>query len=107
VAYCFKRIGLEAALEALREARRSRTVSPEELWRYARVNRVANVIRPYLEAVGRVSAGAAASIQARLLALAKARGEDRSGPTCSDSSGPFMNRARSISRCRADQQQIR
>jgi predicted transcriptional regulator of viral defense system len=54
VADCFKfrnRIGLEAALEALREARRSRKASPDELWRYARVNRVANVIRPYLEAV--------------------------------------------------------
>lgn len=54
VADCFKfrnRIGLEAALEALREARRSRKASADELWRYARVNRVANVIRPYLEAV--------------------------------------------------------
>ena len=54
VADCFKfrnRIGLEAALEALREARRSKKASPDELWRYARVNRVANVIRPYLEAV--------------------------------------------------------
>ena len=54
VADCFKfrnRIGLAAALEALREARRSKSASPDELWRYARVNRVANVIRPYLEAV--------------------------------------------------------
>ena len=54
VADCFKfrnRIGLEAALEALREVRRSKKASPDDLWRYARVNRVANVIRPYLEAV--------------------------------------------------------
>ncbi len=54
VADCFKfrnKIGLDVALEALREARRSKKVSADELWRYARVNRVANVMRPYLEAV--------------------------------------------------------
>lgn len=54
VADCFKfrnKIGLEVALEALREARRSKKVSADELWRYARINRVANVMRPYLEAV--------------------------------------------------------
>jgi predicted transcriptional regulator of viral defense system len=54
VADCFKfrnKIGLAVALEALREARRSRKVSADELWRYARINRVANVMRPYLEAV--------------------------------------------------------
>jgi predicted transcriptional regulator of viral defense system len=54
VADCFKfrnRIGLEAALEALREVRRSKKASPDDLWRYARINRVANVIRPYLDAV--------------------------------------------------------
>jgi hypothetical protein len=54
VADCFKfrnKIGLDVALEALREARRSKKVSADELWRYARANRVANVMRPYLEAV--------------------------------------------------------
>lgn len=54
VADCFKfrnKIGLEVALEALREARRSKRASADDLWRYARVNRVANVMRPYLEAV--------------------------------------------------------
>ena len=54
VADCFKfrnKIGLDVALEALREARRSKKVSADELWRYARVNRVANVMRPYLEAL--------------------------------------------------------
>jgi predicted transcriptional regulator of viral defense system len=54
VADCFKfrnKIGLDVALEALREARRSKKASADELWRYARVNRVANVMRPYLEAV--------------------------------------------------------
>lgn len=51
---CFKfrnKIGLDVALEALREARRARKASAEELWRYARINRVATVMRPYLEAV--------------------------------------------------------
>lgn len=39
------------ALEALREARRAKKASADELWRYAKLNRVANVMRPYLEAV--------------------------------------------------------
>jgi len=54
VADCFKfrnKIGLDVALEAVREVRRSKKASADELWRYARVNRVANVMRPYLEAL--------------------------------------------------------
>jgi predicted transcriptional regulator of viral defense system len=54
VADCFKfrnKIGLDVALEALREARRTRKASADDLWRYARINRVTNVMRPYLEAV--------------------------------------------------------
>lgn len=54
VADCFKyrnKIGMDVALEALREARRSRKASMDELWRCARIDRVANVMRPYLEAV--------------------------------------------------------
>ena len=54
VADCFKfrnKIGLDVALEALREGRRAKKASADELWRYARINRVANVMRPYLEAV--------------------------------------------------------
>jgi predicted transcriptional regulator of viral defense system len=54
VADCFKfrnKIGLDVALEALREARRSKKLSADELWHYAKINRVANVMRPYLEAV--------------------------------------------------------
>jgi hypothetical protein len=42
---------LDVALEALRDARRSRKATPDELWHYAKLNRVANVMRPYLEAV--------------------------------------------------------
>ncbi len=54
VADCFKyrnKIGLDVALEALREARRAKKASADALWRYAKINRVANVMRPYLEAV--------------------------------------------------------
>ena len=54
VANCFKyrnKIGLDVALEALREVRRARKASMDDLWRYARICRVANVMRPYLEAV--------------------------------------------------------
>ena len=54
VADCFKyrnKIGLDVALEALRECRRERRCSNDELWYYAKVCRVANVIRPYLEAM--------------------------------------------------------
>lgn len=55
VADCFKfrnKIGLDVALEALREARRTKKANADELWRYAKIDRVANVMRPYLEAVG-------------------------------------------------------
>lgn len=53
VADCFKfrnKIGLDVALEALREARRERKATIDDLWRCAQVDRVANVMRPYLEA---------------------------------------------------------
>jgi predicted transcriptional regulator of viral defense system len=55
VADCFKfrnKIGLDVALEALREALRAKKTTMDDLWRYARIDRVANVMRPYLEAVG-------------------------------------------------------
>ena len=54
VADCFKhrnKIGLDVALEALKDARAERMASADDLWRYAKVCRVANVMRPYLEAV--------------------------------------------------------
>ena len=54
LADCFKyrnKIGLDVALEALREARRERRASADALWHYAKVDRVTNVMRPYLEAV--------------------------------------------------------
>lgn len=46
-----KRIGVDVALEALREAWQRRLVTIEELDRYARVCRVERVMRPYLEAL--------------------------------------------------------
>ena len=52
---CFKHrsaIGLDVALEALREARAGQRASADELWRFAKICRVANVMRPYLEAIG-------------------------------------------------------
>ncbi len=54
VADCFKfrsKVGMDVALEALREARRSRKTTADELWRCAGIDRVANVMRPYLEAM--------------------------------------------------------
>ncbi|MCE7032836.1 type IV toxin-antitoxin system AbiEi family antitoxin domain-containing protein [Lysobacter sp. GX 14042] len=54
VADCFKfrnKIGVDVAMEALREARRSRVTSMDELWHFAHICRVANVMRPYLEAL--------------------------------------------------------
>lgn len=52
VADCFKyrnKIGLDAALEALHEAWRAKRVGMDELWRFATLCRVTNVMRPYLE----------------------------------------------------------
>jgi predicted transcriptional regulator of viral defense system len=45
------KIGLDVALEALRDYRRDPRRSLDDLWRFAKVCRVANVMRPYLEAV--------------------------------------------------------
>ena len=58
VADCFKyrnKIGLDMALEALRETWRERKATMDELWRYAKVCRMANVMRPYLTSLGAFS----------------------------------------------------
>lgn len=55
VADCFKfrhKIGLDVALEALRETLRDRRATRTEIWQMAEVCRVANVIKPYMEAMG-------------------------------------------------------
>lgn len=54
VADCFKyrnKIGLDVALEALREAWNARHMTSDQIWHYAKVDRVANVMRPYLESL--------------------------------------------------------
>ena len=54
VADCFKfrnKIGLDVALEALRDYRRTHRSGMDELWRFAKVCRVTAVMRPYLEAL--------------------------------------------------------
>jgi predicted transcriptional regulator of viral defense system len=51
---CFKhrnKIGLDVALEALKEARAKRKATADDLWRYAKICRVTNVMRPYLEVI--------------------------------------------------------
>ena len=45
------KVGLDVALEALREAWRERRFTMDEIHRYARVCRVERVMRPYLEAL--------------------------------------------------------
>jgi predicted transcriptional regulator of viral defense system len=54
VADCFKyrnKIGLDVALEALRDCYQERKASLDEIWQAAKVCRVANVIRPYMESL--------------------------------------------------------
>lgn len=54
VADCVKhrhKIGLDVALEALRNAWTQKKATADELWHYAGICRVANVMRPYLEAI--------------------------------------------------------
>lgn len=54
IADCFKyrsKIGLDVAIEALRLCIRSRRCSRSELLHYAAIDRVANVMRPYIESV--------------------------------------------------------
>ncbi len=55
MADCFKhrnKIGLDVALEALKDARARNKASGDDTWRYAKVCRMANVTRPYLESIG-------------------------------------------------------
>jgi predicted transcriptional regulator of viral defense system len=54
VADCFmyrNKIGLDVALEALRDCLSKKKCSVDEILKYAKVCRVTNVIRPYLEAI--------------------------------------------------------
>lgn len=54
VADCFKyrnKVGLDVALEALRECLRQRKATRDDIHRMAQVCRVANVMRPYMESL--------------------------------------------------------
>ncbi|MGD1216497.1 MAG: type IV toxin-antitoxin system AbiEi family antitoxin domain-containing protein [Terriglobales bacterium] len=54
VADCFKfrnKIGLDVAIEALKDCLRQKKATVNEIYRYAKVCRVSNVIRPYMEAL--------------------------------------------------------
>jgi predicted transcriptional regulator of viral defense system len=54
IADCFKyrrKVGLDIAIEALRECLSKKCAPRDEIWRYAAIDRVQNVIRPYLEAL--------------------------------------------------------
>ena len=58
VADCFKhrnKIGLNVAIEALRDALAQKKTTANDLWRFAKICRVANVMRPYLETLGQGS----------------------------------------------------
>ena len=54
IADCFKyrnKIGLDVALEALKDAWRQKKVTMDELWEAAEICRMTNVMRPYLESL--------------------------------------------------------
>jgi len=54
VADCFKfrnKIGLDVAIEALKDCLRQKKANVSEIYCYAKVCRVSNVIRPYMEAL--------------------------------------------------------
>jgi predicted transcriptional regulator of viral defense system len=54
IADCFKfrnKIGLDVAIEALKDCLRQKKASINEIYRYAKICRVSNVIRPYMEAL--------------------------------------------------------
>jgi predicted transcriptional regulator of viral defense system len=54
IADCFKhrnKVGLDVALEALREGLRRKRATADDIWRFALIDRVGNVMRPYLEGV--------------------------------------------------------
>ena len=54
VADCFKfrnKIGLDIAIDALKDCLRQKKATINEIYRYAKICRVSNVIRPYMEAL--------------------------------------------------------
>ena len=54
VADCFKfrnQIGADVALEALKDALTLQKATVADIWRFSEIERVTNVVRPYLEAL--------------------------------------------------------
>ena len=54
VADCFKhrnKIGMDVAREALRDCWEKRKAAVDEIWRYAKMGRVAKIMQPYLESL--------------------------------------------------------
>lgn len=54
VADCFKyrnKIGIDVAIESLRDCLRQKKATSDELWKAAKACRMTNVMRPYLEAI--------------------------------------------------------
>ena len=54
VADCFRfrnRIGVNIAVEALRDAWRNKKATSDELWHYAKVCGVLNILRPYFDSL--------------------------------------------------------
>ena len=52
VADCFKyrnKVGIDVAIEALREAWQQKKCTMDELWKYAKICRVSRVMKPYME----------------------------------------------------------
>jgi predicted transcriptional regulator of viral defense system len=50
---CFKfrnRVGMDVAIEALKECLRQRQATPDQIWSFAEMCRVKTIIKPYLEA---------------------------------------------------------
>lgn len=54
IADCFRfrnKIGLDIAIEALRDCRRQKAASVDEIWEAAKVCRMTTVMKPYMEAI--------------------------------------------------------
>jgi len=52
---CFKhrnKVGLDVALEALKDVRANKKAPIDDIWHYAKICRVTNVMLPYMESIG-------------------------------------------------------
>ncbi len=52
IADCFKyrtKIGLDVAMEALHDGLRKKIVTPDQIYKYSKINRVTKIVKPYLE----------------------------------------------------------